>query len=128
MTENDLRLLEYNPLWLEYGVLTFDLLQTQVKEFNTGEDDNTEHYRYAAFKNYLQTQSFLSDDILSKLFDIIKIDPDITMANSMALDLLKTKTLKEPHFKMVSDRLKELFGNDMQKYIDREIVWRQKQQ
>jgi len=127
MTDSNLKLLKYDRLWLNHGVLTPDLLQTQVKEFGNGEDKNEEHYRYSAFKNYLQAQQLLSDEQIIQLFDLIKIDSDISMASVMALDILKTKTLKESQFHMVSDLLKQIFGDSMQKYIDREILWRQKQ-
>lgn len=126
MTENNLKLLKYDQLWLDYGVLTLDLLQNQVKEFSHDKDKNTEHYRYKAFINYLGSQSTLSDELVNKLFEIIKIDPDIFMASAMALDILKTKAITESQFKMVSGLLKQIFGDDMQTYVDREIVWRHK--
>jgi hypothetical protein len=127
MNKENLAILKYDQLWLDYNVLTFDILETQVNEFNNGKDENTEHYRYETFKNYLQTQSSLSEDQISHLFDIIKTDSDNSMASSMAIDILKTKTLTESQFNMVADLLKHSFGDNMQKYIDREIVWRQKQ-
>jgi hypothetical protein len=126
MNKENLQLLKYDQLWLDYNVLTLDLLQTQVNEFKNGKDVNTEHYRYTTFKNYLQIQTSLSEELISKLFDIIKIDSDISMASAMAIDILKTKTLTESQFNMVADFLKYSFGDDMQKYIDREILWRQK--
>lgn len=127
MNKEKLAILKYNQLWLDYKILTLDILQTQVNEFNNGKDENTEHYRYETFKNYLQTQSSLSEEQISHLFDIIKTDSDNSMASSMAIDILKTKTLTESQFNLVADLLKLSFGNNMQKYIDREIVWRQKQ-
>lgn len=128
MTDNNLKLLKYDQLWLDYGLLTTDLLITQVKEFDSGKDQNLEHYRYNTFKNFLQAKSIISDEQIIKLFDIIKIDSDISMANSMALDILKTKILNDLQFNMVSDLLKQIFGDEMQKYIDQEILWRQKRQ
>jgi hypothetical protein len=127
MNKEKLAILKYDQLWLDYKVLTMDLLQTQVNEFNNGKDKNTEHYRFATFKNYLQAQTSISDEQISNLFDIIKTDSDISMASSMAIDILKTKTLTESQFNMVADLLKHSFGDNMQKYIDREIVWRKKQ-
>ncbi len=126
MSKEKLAILKYDQLWLDYKVLTLDILETQVNDFNNDEDENTEHYRYLTFKNYLQTQSSLSVEQISHLFDIIKIDADNSMASSMAIDLLKTKTLTESQFNIVADLLKNLFGDHMQNYIDQEIFWRQK--
>lgn len=126
MTDNNLKLLKYNQLWLEFGVLTTDILLTQVKDFESGLDGNTEHYRYRAFKNYLETQSQLSYEQIANLFELITIETDITMATSMALDILKRKSLNDSQFKHVSNLLKQIIGENMQVYIDQEIVWRQK--
>ncbi len=126
MNKEKLDLLKYDQLWLDYKVLTLDILQEQVTEFYKGKEENTEHYRYATFKNYLQTQSSLTEEQILYLFDIIKTDSDKSMASSMAIDILKTKMLTESQFNMVADLLKHSFGDNMQKYIDREIVWRQK--
>ncbi|MES2133138.1 MAG: hypothetical protein V4506_12400 [Bacteroidota bacterium] len=124
MSKENLALLKYDQLWLDYEILTLDLLLKQANEFKNGKDENTEHYRYATFKNYLQTQSFLSEQLITNLIDIIKIDSDISMASSMAINLLKTKTLTESEFNTVTDFLKRSFSNNMQKYIDRETVSR----
>lgn len=87
MNEEKLAILKYDQIWLDYKVLTLDILQKQLNEFNKGKDKNTEHYRYATFKNYLQTQSSLSEEQISHLFNIIKTESDNSMASSMAIDI-----------------------------------------
>ncbi len=130
MTEKELKdklaKIGYTTFWLDFGVLTIEYLNKQLEIFENSDDQNTEHYRYSTFKNYLQTQSSLSEEQILYLFDIIKTDSDKSMANSMAIDILKAKALTESQFNMVADLLKNSFGDNMQKYIDREIVWRQK--
>jgi hypothetical protein len=128
MTEKNLKILNYNKLWLDNKILTIDLLQTQINEFETGTDTNKEHYRYRTFKNYLQTQSSLTNGQILQLFDIIKTDPDTSMAIAMGLDILKTKSLNIEQFQFAADNLKQVFGDEMQKYIDKEIMWRQKRE
>ncbi len=120
----DLKLLEYSQIWLEHQLLTPDILSVQILEFKKGEDPHTEHYRYKTFKSYLQNKTILTDETLTQIFEIIKIDNDDSMASAMGIDILKTKSLTDNQFTTVGDFLKETFGDHMQNYIDKEIVWR----
>ncbi len=125
MTEENLKILDYNKIWLDNEILTTALLQTQVIEFRTGQDTNKEHYRYTTFKNYLLTQPELTNRKILQLFDIIKIDSDISLAITMGLDMLKIRHLNTEQFQFVADNLIKIFGLDIQKHIDRETMWRQ---
>lgn len=128
MLEDKLKLLNYDKIWLDNEILTEKLLLAQVLEFKNGEDKNAEHYRYSTFKSYLTAQQILSDTIISRLFDIIKVEVDTAMAKSMAIEILKTKSLSESQFEFVCEKLKLTFSEDMQVHIDREKYWRTKRQ
>jgi hypothetical protein len=45
--------LRYPPEWLQFGLLEREFVMRQAETFATGEDRNTEHYRYAAFRALL---------------------------------------------------------------------------
>ena len=52
------RLLDYDPAWIDAGILTADLAETQLKAFKrVGADPNAEHYRWGIFR-----ASFLGSD------------------------------------------------------------------
>lgn len=121
MTTDNLKLLGYNKLWLDYGVLTIDGLDKQVREFNTGEDQHTEHYRYRTFKNYIQSHLCLTQIEITQLLEIVKTETNYSVALSMGLDLLKSLQVASHMFKFVADNLINDFGTDIQKYIDKEV-------
>lgn len=124
-TVDNLERLEYSHFWLDIGILTENELADQIREYNKSEDRNTEHYRYKSFKKFLDLKPKFDDISLNKLFHIIKHDKNRSMANSMALDILKQKYLSADNFTVVSEFLIQTFGNDMQKYVDRELIYRQ---
>ena len=125
MKEDYLERLGYSRIWMDYQILTEEELEKQIKEFETGADPHTEHYRYATFRNFLKLQSNLNDALLMRLFEIIKTDKDQGTASAMTIDILKRKDLSEKQYESVSEFLKECFGVHMQKYIDKESVYRQ---
>lgn len=124
MLELNLKLLNYDQLWLDCGILTEDLLRSQIIDFQKGEDCNAEHYRHGTFLNFINAQSSMSNDLIYKLFEIVKIETDISLRNVTALDILKLKTLNQIQFELVSSLIKVIIGDNMQKYIDREISWK----
>lgn len=121
---NNLKLLEYHKLWLDYSILTMDILHKQVYEFKADEDQHPEHYRYRTFKNYIQSHLYWTDIEISRLFEIIKTESDYSVRLSMGLDLLKLRSVTSDMFKFVANSLTRIFGAGIQKYIDREIAHR----
>ena len=128
MTDENLKILNYNQLWLDYRILTEDILNNQVVEFKTSGDENSEHFRYRTFNDYLLGLNLISDKQILQLFDLIKIDPDESIAIAMGLDILKIKNLSNAQFQLVSDNLVKIFGEDIEKQIAKENVWRQKRE
>ena len=76
-----LRTLRYSRKWLEYGLLNPSFLEMQLRRFRTGEDGNTELYRFAAFHQILAGEP-LSDLIVEQYLELTAIDPDRAMATS----------------------------------------------
>lgn len=114
----NLALLNYTPEWLDCGLLTEELLKEQVEEFKTGDDTNTEHYRYRLLHNYLKLNEAVEDEKLDHILHILKYDDDKAMASSVIIQLLNKQLLTDGQFKKVKDLLLT-FGEHMAKYVDK---------
>src|SRR2546430_10460650 len=79
--------LQYDPKWLEYGCVDQSLLTQQSTRYDTGDDRNTEHYRYAAFGRILERTSTIDDLTIDRYVELAKLDKDQVMAEA-ALGLL----------------------------------------
>ena len=115
--------LGYSRKWIDNGILTETLLKQQLQEFNSGEDDNTEHYRFRTLTAFLQTITFKEERILEKILEILEDDSDQSMASSIFLLLLKNEVLTNKQFEMICDSFIK-FGDWTQKYIDKEKIRR----
>jgi hypothetical protein len=111
-----LKILNYSASWLDKGILTEHELEKQIQQFRTGKDNNTEHYRYRTFKNYLKEQLSVNDLHLKHLLQILKEDNDVSMSGSATIELLNQSYLTEEQFEMVADFLRT-YGEHMEKYI-----------
>lgn len=81
--EHALHKLQYDPLWLEYGLLDKATLLQQSAQFDASDDKNTEHYRYAAFRAFLGSYSSLTSELLDKYVHLAQIDPDQGMGQAV---------------------------------------------
>ena len=123
MTNKNLSLLNYSSLWLEAGLLTESTLAKQVEDLKSGDDDNTEHYRYKSFKYFIDRQITIDDSLLKQIIELLKLDLDKSMAGSATLDLLKKKYLTNEQFIRVASFL-QTFGDWTTKYIEKEKALR----
>jgi len=71
---NRLTMLGYTQDWLSSGILTEDILTVQYKRLCLGEDNNSEHYRYAAFMDYIESKMFFDDSALQFVLQLLKDD------------------------------------------------------
>lgn len=115
--------LGYSRKWIDNGILTETLLKQQLQEFNSGEDDNTEHYRFRTLTAFLQSITFKKERTLEGILEILEDDSDQSMASSVFMSLLKNEVLTNKQFEMVADSFKK-FGEWTQKYIDKEKIKR----
>lgn len=93
-TRSDLALLGYNPLWLEYGFLDVATLREQVAYYHTGEDTNTEHYRFATFRQTLSSRLVLQNEEIDHYISLALQDEDSAVSLSARVLLLEWKGLK----------------------------------
>ncbi|MEJ8843430.1 hypothetical protein WG954_13660 [Lacibacter sp. H375] len=115
--------LGYSRKWIDNGILTETLLKQQFQEFNLGEDDNTEHYRFRTLAAFLQASTFKKERILEGILEILENDSDQSMASSVFISLLENEMLTSKQFEMVADSFKK-FGEWTQKYINEEKIKR----
>lgn len=102
MTEQELAAklekLGYTRMWLEYGVLTEELLLEQDRLFDRGEDQHTDHYRYSTCKQYLREKETLTTSELEHFFALLQQDPDTYMAGSAVIDVFNRIELTDEQF------------------------------
>ncbi len=80
--EEDLARLDYAPQWMECGFLDANALQAQLHEWETGDDPNREHYRYASFCRVLADRTDLTDAEIACYLDLVARDADKAMAGA----------------------------------------------
>jgi hypothetical protein len=81
--------LQFTSQWIDAGVITADYFELIRQEYLTGEDQNTEHYRWGAFRNFLKNNSYISRDSFFAIYELGRNDPDYSMGRAMRFDLIK---------------------------------------
>lgn len=90
--------LGYSSSWINYGVLTIELLIEQDHAILTSDDTNTEHYRYKTFNRYLHSKKQLTDIEFDNYLDLTLTDRDITMAGGAMKNLFTEINLTDKQF------------------------------
>jgi DNA-binding Xre family transcriptional regulator len=83
--------LHYAAEWVDYGFVDETFLTAQMEAAELSGDESTEHYRYAAFKAVLESNSNLDDLTIDRFIKLAELDEDQTMAEA-ALALLARNT------------------------------------
>lgn len=83
------RMLGFTSEWFALGVVDSTILTRQRVEWDKGEDDNTEHYRYGAFREFLAARRPLTPELAALLFELGKADPDWTMGGAIMADVVR---------------------------------------
>ena len=81
--------LEFNRKWIEAGIINSTNFEFIKKEYIKGEDKNTEHYRWGAFRRFMQANSVISEKIFYILYEIGKNDPDYSMGGAILFDIIR---------------------------------------
>ena len=101
-TKSALDLLGYHPKWLEYGMVDAAFLQRQRADFTTSDDQNTEHYRYGAFRAVLRGHDVLPDHVIGHYIELAELEADPSMAGSALADLIHWRGLTEQQREQLS--------------------------
>jgi hypothetical protein len=94
-TPASLARLGYDSKWWEYGFLDEQRLRSQIARLDAGDDPNTEHYRYAAFLQILETRTAFDDLTLARFVELAVLDRDRVMATSVLIQLARWPGLTE---------------------------------
>lgn len=86
--EKYLRLLEFGERWLRLGLLTEEGLAALGREYESGGDENTEHYRYRVFVKFLAAHRPLSPLLAGALYELGGDDPDPALGGAMMRDIV----------------------------------------
>jgi hypothetical protein len=83
---------DFDEKWFDLGFVSSEKLYELWADFQTGEDDNKEHYRWRAFTNYLETNNEIGENNLKELYRLGENDTDDRgMGMSMRITILKRK-------------------------------------
>lgn len=85
------RTLEFTQKWIDLGIIAPEKLVELETEWNKGEDNNPEHYRWRAFRDFMNSKEYLGAKILRELYDLGKNDADSLMGGVMMVDVLSRK-------------------------------------
>ena len=75
--------------WVEVGIIHFEELQELVDLYSSGDDQNTEHYRWQVFEKYRKANHPLAPNTLEKLYKIAEKDADFSMGSAMMSEIIK---------------------------------------
>lgn len=83
------QLLNFNQAWFALGVVDDAVLAHCRAEWDKGQDYNTEHYRYGAFREFLANHRPLTPDQAAALYELGAADPDTAMGGAMMADIVR---------------------------------------
>jgi hypothetical protein len=117
----ELKDLGYTDKWIRYGLLNKEILNDQFLEFQKGEDQNTEHYRYGTFLNWLRGKENLTNQEIENFIELALEDEDELMAGSAVKELFTSPQITANQFDLVKQRLPKI-GAWTTKLISREVL------
>ncbi|UZR97973.1 hypothetical protein [Chondrinema litorale] len=113
--------LGYTQKWIEYKILDEKNFTSQLADYQNGRDENTEHYRYATLRNWIENKINFSNYEINNFLEIITAEPDISMAGSAVKLLYLSSKISEEQSRIIEKKFK-LFGEWAVKLIDREAI------
>lgn len=121
-----LLILGYTAKWLDYGLLTVPQLSEQLSVYGSSGDQHKEHYRYAAFRNYLAGKETLTNEELARYIELAMADEDRTIAGAALVDVFKMQ-LTQAQFNRLIAQMEKL-GTWTQTVIARQSLLRKLKQ
>lgn len=83
--------LEFTRKWIDLGIVTPAKLAELEAEWNEGVDTNSEHYRWRAFRDFMNAERNLDAETLRELYELGKNDSDSAMGGAMMVDILSRR-------------------------------------
>ncbi len=83
------RTLEFSQEWIDLEIIT----PAKLREFEvirtSGGNTNTEHYRWRAFLDFVESKKLLDEHTVKALYNLGANDPDTTMGGSIMAHILR---------------------------------------
>lgn len=108
--------LGYTKKWLEFGLLNETLFNEQLQEFENGDDQNIEHFRYYTFVNWLASKEKISNKEMHNYLTLAKEDKDQLMAGAAVRTFLESTVILDIQFEILKLELSK-FGDWTKKPI-----------
>ena len=83
--------LGFTKQWFELGMISDHSLAEMEREWESGEDPYSEHYRYRAFSSFMESRPVLPSETLIAIYKLGSEDPDPAMGGSMMKEVLQRK-------------------------------------
>jgi hypothetical protein len=80
--------LKFGPRWFALGIIDEEALALTIRNFRASRDDGDEHWRYGAFKWFLNQHPRLTGEQCEGLFELGAEDPHWAMGQSIMLEVL----------------------------------------
>lgn len=80
--------LGFTEEWLRLGIVTPAQIAEAIQTFEQSDDKHSEHYRYKAFRDFLNRHRPLPPDLAIQLFELGDKDPDYSMGGAVMADIL----------------------------------------
>lgn len=116
--------LNFNPKWLEYGAMSKQFLSDLVARYEQSKDKNTEHYRYAAFRQLLTPERVLDDEMVDRYIELAELDEDQNMAQAALGELIRWEGLTDAQLERLSTH-RAFAAETLQKIIKRKQLLRE---
>ena len=89
LEDSDFVRLQFSQEWIDLGIITIENFASVKKEYMKGEDHRTEHYRWGAYRSFIETNDFIPQEKLYILYKLGKNDPDYSMGRAIMFDIIK---------------------------------------
>jgi hypothetical protein len=90
-----------DPQWLD--VLDSEFWQGQYLNYQTSDDKNTEHYRFAAFRALLANTTSLTNEQIDQVIALATLDSDHTMGGAALAMLAQHRALTDEQLQRLID-------------------------
>lgn len=80
--------LDYTSKWIDLGIVTRESIAEDSSEIAKGTDPHPEHYRWRAFKAFMDGLASMDGSLAEGLFQLGERDPDYSMGGSMMVAIL----------------------------------------
>ena len=75
--------------WFALGIVNPELLERMREEWERGHDDNPEHYRWWAFREFVVNHGELTEELAAALYELGDNDADRSMGGAMMAEIVR---------------------------------------